>query len=129
MFDDAVTELDSLPEWRDSMVINCADDLMQAKRWKPALAPAATQPRGTRKDDRFIHTAFCLHELDAPQEARDVSIQGLPCTPSRPFITTWRAMNARSTISTWRGCIWKEHRLDGKMRISRRRTGSCAAVE
>src|SRR4051794_14720325 len=80
MFDDAVAELDTLPEAaakHPTVVELRTVILMQAKRWKPALAAARalckTEPK---KTSGFIHTAFCLHELGRTEEARDVLIGG-----------------------------------------------------
>jgi len=80
MFDDALTELDSLPDdvLQTSTVIELRTViLMQAKRWKPALTTARalcrTEPE---KTSGFIHAAFCLHELGRTTEARDILISG-----------------------------------------------------
>jgi predicted Zn-dependent protease len=80
MFDDAIVELDSLPEdaARNSTVIELrAVILMQAKRWKPALTASRDLCRAEpEKATGFIHTAFCLHELGRTAEARDVLLGG-----------------------------------------------------
>ena len=80
MFDDAVAELDSLPEEtaRNSTVLELRTViLMQAKRWKPALAAGRDLCRAEpQKTSGFIHTAFCLHELGRTAEARDVLLAG-----------------------------------------------------
>ncbi len=80
MFDDAIAELDSLPEdaAQHSTVVELRTViLMQAKRWKPALTASRllcrTEPE---KSSGFIHAAFCLHELDRTAEARDVLLAG-----------------------------------------------------
>jgi len=80
MFDDAIAELDSLPEetTQHSTVIELRTViLMQAKRWKPALTASRelcrTEPD---KSSGFIHAAFCLHELGRTAEARDVLVEG-----------------------------------------------------
>jgi predicted Zn-dependent protease len=80
MFDDAIAELDSLPEEtaRNSTVIELRTViLMQAKRWKPALvASRELCDAEPAKTSGFIHTAFCLHELGRTAEARDVLLAG-----------------------------------------------------
>ena len=80
MFDDAIAELDSLPEntGKNSTVVELRTViLMQAKRWKPALTASRelcrTEPK---KTSGFIHAAFCLHELGRTAEARDVLLAG-----------------------------------------------------
>ena len=80
MFDEAIDELDSLPEEtaRNSTVIELRTViLMQAKRWKPALAAGRELCRAEpEKTSGFIHTAFCLHELGRTAEARDFLLAG-----------------------------------------------------
>ncbi len=80
MFNDAITELDSLPEEaaRVATVVELRTViLMQAKRWKPALTASRelcrTEPE---KSSGFIHAAFCLHELGRTEEARDTLLGG-----------------------------------------------------
>ena len=80
MFDDALAELDTLtPEIaQEAGAIELRTViLMQAKRWKPALAASRdlchTDPE---KTVGFIHAAFCLHELGRTAEARDILIDG-----------------------------------------------------
>ena len=80
MFDDALAELDTLtPEIaQEAGAIELRTViLMQAKRWKPALAASRdlchTAPE---KTVGFIHAAFCLHELGRTAEARDILIDG-----------------------------------------------------
>jgi predicted Zn-dependent protease len=80
MFDDAIAELDSLPAptTKHTTVIELRTViLMQAKRWKTALAAARTLCRAEpEKTSGFIHAAFCLHELGRTDEARDLLIAG-----------------------------------------------------
>jgi predicted Zn-dependent protease len=80
MPDDALAELDSLPEEtaKDTTVLELrAVILMQAKRWKPALATSRELCRAEpEKTGGFIHTAFCLHELGRTDEARDCLLHG-----------------------------------------------------
>ena len=80
MHDDALAQLDSLPEEtaKNPAVLELrAVVLMHAKRWKPALAVSreicAAEPAMTTG---FIHTAFCLHELGRTDEARDCLLTG-----------------------------------------------------
>lgn len=88
MFDDAVAELDSLPEEtaRNSTVIELRTViLMQAKRWKSALAAGRDLCRAEpTKTSGFIHTAFCLHELGRTEEARDVLLAGPEALHAEP---------------------------------------------
>jgi predicted Zn-dependent protease len=80
MFDDAIAELDSLPEKtaNNSTVIELRTViLMQAKRWKPALTASRELCRAEpQKTSGFIHAAFCLHELGRTAEARDILLAG-----------------------------------------------------
>jgi predicted Zn-dependent protease len=88
MFDEAIDELDSLPETAacNSTVIELRTViLMQAKRWKPALAASRDLCRAEpEKTSGFIHTAFCLHELGRTSEARDVLLAGPDALHSEP---------------------------------------------
>ena len=88
MHDDAIAELDSLPEEtaKNPTVLELrAVVLMQAKRWKPALAVSrelcATEPA---KTSGFIHTAFCLHELGRTGEARECLLTGPDALRAEP---------------------------------------------
>ena len=80
MYDDAIAELDTLPEpagGHATVVELRAVILMQAKRWKPALTAARSLCRiEPEKTSGFIHAAFCLHELGRTEEARDILIGG-----------------------------------------------------
>ena len=59
--------------------------LMQAKRWKPALAAGRDLCRvEPEKTSGFIHTAFCLHELGRTAEARDVLLAGPDALHAEP---------------------------------------------
>ncbi len=80
MHDDAIAELDSLPEdaGKTAPVLELrAVILIQAKRWKAALAASldlcGAEPR---KTSGFIHTAFCLHELGRTDEALECLLNG-----------------------------------------------------
>jgi len=88
MHDDAVAELDSLPTetLRNPAVLELrAVILIQAKRWKPALATSRelcrTEPG---KTSGFIHTAFCLHELGRTEEALECLLQGPEALHAEP---------------------------------------------
>ena len=80
MYDEAIAELDSLP---DELVKNAsvlelrAVILIQAKRWKPALATSrelcSAEPQ---KTSGFIHAAFCLHELGRTGDALECLLHG-----------------------------------------------------
>ena len=80
MFDDALAELDSLPEEvaKSAPVVELRTViLMQAKRWKPALTASRELCRAEpKKTSGFIHAAFCLHELGRTADARDVLLTG-----------------------------------------------------
>ena len=80
MYDDALVELDSLPEelTQHMAVMELrAVTLMQAKRWKQALAASRSLCRvAPDKTTGFIHAAFCLHELGRTDEARDILLSG-----------------------------------------------------
>ena len=80
MFDDALAELATLPPEivEQAVAIELRTViLMQAKRWKPALAASRDLCQAApEKTAGFIHAAFCLHELGRSAEARDVLIDG-----------------------------------------------------
>ena len=80
MFDEALLELGSLPyddHQHPTVVELRLTILMQAKRWKSALATGreltSLAPERTMG---YIHAAFCLHELGRTLEARDVLLNG-----------------------------------------------------
>ena len=88
MHDDALAQLDSLPEEtakNPSVLELRAVVLMQAKRWKPALAVSrelcAMEPAQT---SGFIHAAFCLHELGRTDEARECLLAGPDALRAEP---------------------------------------------
>jgi predicted Zn-dependent protease len=80
MFDDALKELDSLPEEvadYSTVVELRTVILMQARRWKSALTASRALCRvAPDKTAGFIHAAFCLHELGRTGEARDILLGG-----------------------------------------------------
>lgn len=80
MYDDALGELDSLPEelTHHAAVMELRTvTLMQAKRWKQALTASRSLCRvAPDKTTGFIHAAFCLHELGRTGEARDILLSG-----------------------------------------------------
>ena len=88
MFDDAIAELDTLPDEtaRNATVLELrAVILMQANRWKPALATSRELCRSEpEKTSGFIHTAFCLHEMGHTSEARDVLLSGPDALHAEP---------------------------------------------
>ena len=88
MFDDAIVELDSLPRATAEVptVIELRTViLMQAKRWKPALAASRELCRAEpEKTSGFIHTAFCLHEMGRTAEARDTLLGGPDALHTEP---------------------------------------------
>ena len=88
MHDDALAELDSLPEEaaETSRALELrAVILMQAKRWKHALTISRELCRtDPEKTCGFIHTAFCLHELGRTDEARDILLGGPDALRAEP---------------------------------------------
>ena len=80
MHDDALAELDTLPaEARDApaAIELRLGVLMQARRWKNALAVSRQLCRALpEKNIGYIHTAFCLHELGKTEEARSILLEG-----------------------------------------------------
>jgi Flp pilus assembly protein TadD len=80
MFDDALAELDTLPEEvaEHATVLGLRTVvLMQARRWKSALTASRALCRtAPDKTEGFIHAAFCLHELGRTTEARDTLLSG-----------------------------------------------------
>ena len=88
LHDDALAQLDSLPEdaaKNPSVMELRAVVLMQAKRWKPALAVSrelcGLEPAQT---SGFIHAAFCLHELGRTDEARECLLTGPDALRAEP---------------------------------------------
>jgi predicted Zn-dependent protease len=88
MFDEALQELGTLP-------IDAQQDitavemrlmiLMQAKRWKAALATGRELTQlAPDKTAGYIHSAFCLHELGKTDEARTVLLNGPPALHHEP---------------------------------------------
>jgi predicted Zn-dependent protease len=88
MFDDALAELDSLPteaQQNSSVIERRTVILMQAKRWKPALAASQDLCKvEPAKTSGFIHAAFCLHELGRTLEARDTLLSGPDALHAEP---------------------------------------------
>lgn len=88
MFDDALAELESLPEeisQHPSVVELGTVVLMQAKRWKLALTASRSLCRvAPDKTCGFIHAAFCLHELGRTTEARDTLLAGPEALHTEP---------------------------------------------
>jgi predicted Zn-dependent protease len=80
MFDEALQELGSLPgdAQQDATVIEMRlVILMQARRWKPALATGRELTQiAPEKTAGYIHTAFCLHELGKTEDARTLLLSG-----------------------------------------------------
>ncbi len=88
MHDDALAQLDSLPEEtakNPSVIELRAVVLMQAKRWKPALAVSRELCRlEPAQTSGFIHAAFCLHELGRTDEARECLLAGPDALRAEP---------------------------------------------
>jgi predicted Zn-dependent protease len=75
MYDDALHELDQLPQEarQHATVLELRIVvLMQARRWKAALNSSRELCRlDPDKPTGYIHTAFCMHELGQTSDARD----------------------------------------------------------
>lgn len=88
MFDDAIAELDTLPDETDddSTVVELRTVIfMQAKRWQPALEMSRELCRlEPLKSSGYIHEAFCLHELGHTGDARDVLLAGPEALHAEP---------------------------------------------
>jgi tetratricopeptide (TPR) repeat protein len=88
MYDDALAELDSLPDelLGHVEVLKCRTVvLMQARRWKLALTAGRSLCRAAPNETTgFIHAAFCLHELGRTTEARDTLLSGPDLLHSEP---------------------------------------------
>ena len=88
MHDDALAQLDSLPEEeaKSPTVLELrAVVLMQAKRWKPALAVSRELcASASAATSGFIHAAFCLHELGRTDEARECLLAGPDALRAEP---------------------------------------------
>ncbi len=88
MHDDALAQLDSLPEdtaKNPSVLELRAVVLMQAKRWKTALTVSRELCRlEPAQTSGFIHAAFCLHELGRTDEARDCLLTGPDALRAEP---------------------------------------------
>jgi predicted Zn-dependent protease len=80
MFDEALHELGTLPvdtQQHPTAVELRLVILMQAKRWRPALATGRELTQiAPEKTMGFIHTAFCLHEMGKTEEAREMLLSG-----------------------------------------------------
>jgi len=88
MFDEALEELGSMPvdaQQEPPAVEMRLIILMQAKRWKAALATARELTRvAPDKTIGYIHAAFCLHELGKTREARDFVLAGPQALHAEP---------------------------------------------
>ena len=80
MFEDSLQQLDRLsPEEQQHP---CSVEmrlivLMQAKRWKDALAAGQRLIQiAPEKNTGYIHSAFCLHELGQTEAARSLLLSG-----------------------------------------------------
>lgn len=88
MFDEAIEELGTLPpeaQQHPTAVELRLVILMQAKRWKQALAAGRELTTiAPEKSLGFIHSAFCLHELGKTEEARKLLLNGPETLHSEP---------------------------------------------
>lgn len=77
---EALAEIESVPaELRDhpTVVELRLIILMQAKRWKAALAAGRELTKiAPDKNIGYIHSAFCLHELGQTEAARKIMLDG-----------------------------------------------------
>lgn len=84
----ALDELELLPEEVRTTPIAMESRLsvlMQAKRWKPALAVGRELCRvAPEKTSGFIHSAFCLHELGKSREALELLSNGPAALKAEP---------------------------------------------
>lgn len=84
----ALDELDQLPDEVNKSPMGIESRLsvlMQAKRWKPALATGRELCRiAPDKTAGFIHTAFCLHEMGRSREALDLLSSGPAALKAEP---------------------------------------------
>jgi len=80
MFEDALEELASLSkeeQQQPAAVEMRLIVLMQAKRWKDALAAGKRLTQiAPDKNTGYIHSAFCLHELGQTEAARTLLLSG-----------------------------------------------------
>lgn len=80
MFDEALDEIGTLPvdaQQHATVVEVRLMILMQARRWKAALATGRELTQvAPERTTGFIHTAFCLHELGKTAEARTLLLNG-----------------------------------------------------
>jgi predicted Zn-dependent protease len=80
MFDEALAELGTMPvdaQQHPTAVEMRLIVLMQARRWKSALATGRELTQvAPDKTSGFIHAAFCLHELGKTEEARTLLLSG-----------------------------------------------------
>lgn len=88
MFEEALQELGTLPadlQQDPSAVEMRLVILMQARRWKPALATGRELTElAPEKTIGYIHMAFCLHELGKTAEARSLLLDGPATLHSEP---------------------------------------------
>ena len=88
MFDDGLAELGTLPEelqQEDDRIELRLAILMQAHRWNIALIVSRELYRSAPdKNIGYIHAAFCLHELGANEDARDLLLAGPEALHSEP---------------------------------------------
>jgi predicted Zn-dependent protease len=84
----ALDELQLLPEEVRSSPLGVESRLsvlMQAKRWKPALAAGRELCRiAPDKNAGFIHSAFCLHEMGKSREALELLCSGPASLKAEP---------------------------------------------
>jgi predicted Zn-dependent protease len=88
MFDEALQELGTLPadaQQHPSALEVRLVILMQAKRWKQALAAGKELVNlDPERNIGYIHSAFCLHELGRTEEARDLLLNGPSALHTEP---------------------------------------------
>ena len=88
MFDDALGEIETLPEEARQSAPAIETRLlilMQAKRWKPALA--ASRELCALVPERpvgFIHASYCLHEMGRTADARELLLSGPEALRTEP---------------------------------------------
>jgi tetratricopeptide (TPR) repeat protein len=134
MFDDAIAELDLLPaevSQHETVVELRTVILLQAKRWKAALAASRELCRlAPEKASGFIHAAFCLHELGRTEDARDALLTGPDALHTEPTFHYNLACYecALGNLELARMHLDKSVELDKKMRDFARTDPDLAAL-
>lgn len=88
MFDEALAELDHLPEAAqksEPALTMRVFVLMRSRNWKDALQACRDLcERYPLQSTGYLHGAFCLHEMDQTVEAREMLLSGPPVLLQEP---------------------------------------------